>query len=248
MSWLLNLYKTYELNLDQVGKTSPKYNGHEYTLLPISHTTQTAHLEVYITEEGNFHSANLTDKSDANTVIPCTEDSASRAGSKIAPYPLHDKLIYVAGDFVKYGGKIKKEEPYSYYINQLKEWANSPFSVSKIKSIYIYLSKRKLIEDLINVGILHTDSKGNLINQWDKEAERHLIEKPPIFSRVTGDLDSTFIRFTVRSTNKVLSPIWKDPIVYESFIQFYDNMSGKSDYCYVTGKEMPSTSKHANKN
>ncbi|WP_035180660.1 type I-C CRISPR-associated protein Cas8c/Csd1, partial [Heyndrickxia coagulans] len=129
MSWLLNLYETYQANEEQVGKIEKKRNDQEYTLLPVSHTTQTAHLEVQVTEDGNFYYAEvINDKKDAITLIPCTEESSSRAGSKIAPYPLHDKLIYVAGDFVAYGGKIKKEEPFSYYIQQLGEWANSPFS------------------------------------------------------------------------------------------------------------------------
>ena len=82
MSWLLNLYETYQSNLDRVGKIEKKYNGQEYTLLPISHTTQTAHIEVLITEDGAFHTAEIIDKIDANTLIPCTEDSANRAGSK----------------------------------------------------------------------------------------------------------------------------------------------------------------------
>lgn len=109
MSWLLNLYETYESNLDLVGKIEKKHNNQEYTLLPVSHTTQNAHIEVEITEDGEFHSATVIDNE--NTLIPCTEDSASRSGPGAVkmPYPLHDKLSYVAGDYVAYGGKINKE-------------------------------------------------------------------------------------------------------------------------------------------
>ncbi|MGN7402021.1 type I-C CRISPR-associated protein Cas8c/Csd1 [Cytobacillus praedii] len=247
MSWLLNLYETYESNLDEVGKISKKYNGQEFTLLPISHTTQTAHIEVSITEDGEFHTASIIDKSDGSTLIPCTEDSASRAGSKIAPYPLHDKISYVAGDFVAYGGQIKKEEPFSYYISQLKEWAESPYAIPPIKSIYTYLNKRRLIKDLVNSGILYVGSDGNLIETWDKNAETFLGEKPPIFSTVTGEQESAFVRFTVHSSNRILPKMWKDIDVYESFIKFYKDLLGNDDYCYVTGKLLPSTEKHANK-
>ena len=107
MSWLLNLYETYESNLDRVGLIEKKYNDQEFMLLPVSHTTQTAHIEVEVTENGEFHSATVIDKGDGNTVIPCTEESASRSNS-IAPYPLHDKLSYVAGDFVEYGGTKRR--------------------------------------------------------------------------------------------------------------------------------------------
>ncbi|MGG4495618.1 type I-C CRISPR-associated protein Cas8c/Csd1 [Brevibacillus reuszeri] len=249
MSWLLNLYETYESNLDRVGKIEKKRNEQEYTLLPVSHTTQNAHIEVEITEDGEFHSATVIDKSDVSTLIPCTEDSASRSGSKIAPYPLHDKLSYVAGDFVAFGGEIKKEEPFSYYIKQLKDWANSPYAVSKVKSIYHYLSQGRLIEDLVKHRILYVDTEGRLIGKWDKHAEVLHGAKPPIFSIIAGDQTSAFVRFNVYSPDKdrILDKVWKDQEMYDSFIRFYSGQLGDEDLCYVTGKTLPATDKHANK-
>ena len=102
MSWLLDLYETYNQNESSVGITEYKRNGQPFILLPISHTTQSAHIEVHVTEDGNFHSAFVIPKDDAMTVIPATEESSSRAGAKTAPYPLHDKLSYVAGDYNSY--------------------------------------------------------------------------------------------------------------------------------------------------
>lgn len=247
MSWLLNLYETYESNFDRVGVVEKKSNDREFTLLPISHTTQNAHIEVTITEDGTFHSARVLDKNEMNTLIPCTEGSANRAGSKIAPYPLHDKLSYVAGDFVAYGGKIKKEEPFTYYIAQLKEWAESPYAVSKVKSIYNYVSKRTLIKDLVDSKILFLDGSGYLIETWDKKYESTYGEKPAIFSVVAGGQESAFIRFTVYSSKKLLTEVWKDQEMYNSFIRFYQDLLGDKDLCYITGDFLPSTDKHANK-
>jgi len=247
MSWLLNLFETYEYNLDRIGEIEKKYNGQEYTLLPISHTTQNAHIEVNITENGEFHSASVIDKSDASTLIPCTEDSASRAGSKIAPYPLHDKLSYVAGDFVAYGGKIKKDEPYSYYIKQLEEWAKSPYASEKVKSIYSYLNKKRLIKDLVNAEILFVDADNNLIDTWDKKYETMHGDKPAIFGVVAGGQESAFIRFNVYSPNKILKKVWKDNEMYDSFIRFYQDLLGDEDLCFVMGEQKPGTDKHANK-
>lgn len=141
MSWLFHLYETYEANLDQVGKAVKKGKDREYTLLPLSHTTQNAHIEVTIDEDGNFNAAKVLNKE--NTLIPCTEDAASRSGSKIAPYPLHDKLSYVAGDFVKYSSKVKNQDgaPFAAYIKNLGEWAGSPHANEKVKCIYNYLRK-----------------------------------------------------------------------------------------------------------
>ncbi|NDI36006.1 type I-C CRISPR-associated protein Cas8c/Csd1 [Chengkuizengella sediminis] len=248
MSWLLNLYETYQLNEDQVGNIRKRQNGQEYTLLPISHTTQNAHIEVQITETGGFHSAEIIDKQDASTLIPCTEDAANRAGSKIAPYPLHDKLSYVAGDFVAYGGKIKKEEPFTYYIKQLKEWTESSYATDEVKSIYIYLSKRRLIKDLVGDRKLFLDAHGQLIGTWDKKKYDILYgDKPLIFSTVTGGQESAFIRFNVRSHQETKKAVWKDKAIYESFIQYYRYLLGEQDICYVTGENLPSTDKHSNK-
>lgn len=247
MSWLLNLYETYEANLDKVGVIEKKRNGQEYTLLPISHTTQNAHIEVFITKNGEFHSASVIGKGDASTLIPCTEDSANRAGSKIAPYPLHDKLSYVAGDFLKYGGQIKKEEPFTYYITQLKDWADSPYSNETVKSIYKYLSKKQLISDLVNAKVLFLDANDKLIDSWDEKYKSLHGDKPPIFSVISGGQESAFVRFAIYSPDQILKKVWKDPEMYQSFINFYKNMLAEKDLCYVTGLTLPATDKHANK-
>ncbi|MGG1553026.1 type I-C CRISPR-associated protein Cas8c/Csd1 [Paenibacillus ferrarius] len=244
MSWLLNLYETYKANLGRVGEIEKKRNEQEYTLLPVSHTTQTAHIEVRVTEDGEYHSASVIDKQDAITLIPCTEDSASRAGAVIAPYPLHDKLSYVAGDYVAYGGEIKKEEPFSHYIRNLEAWANSPYAVDKVKSIYRYVSKGRLIQDLVEKDqILHVDANGRLIDKWDK------IEgaAPKIFSAVAGEQSSAFVRFTVYSPSQELDEVWKDKEMYDSFVQFYRGQLGEPELCYVSGERLPATDKHANK-
>lgn len=247
MSWLLNLYETYQSNLDRVGKVEKKYNDKEYTLLPISHTTQNMQIEVLISESGEFHSAIVVEKTDANTLVPCTKDAGNKAAAKTAPYPLHARLDYVAGDFDVYSKKSTKEEPFFYYICQLEKWVNSPYSNSKLKSIYTYLNKKELIKDLVNYKILYLDSNGKLIEAWDKKAEAFLGQKPAIFSAVTGGQESAFVRFNVYSPKKMLKKVWKDPEMYHAYIGFYNEFLSKHDYCYVTGDNLPTTDKHVNK-
>ncbi|AQT83281.1 CRISPR-associated protein Cas8c/Csd1, subtype I-C/DVULG [Paenibacillus larvae subsp. larvae] len=244
MSWLLNLYETYESNLDRVGVAEKKNKDQEFTLLPISHTTQTAHIEVTVTEEGEFHSASIIDKSDASTLIPCTEDSSSRSGSKVAPYPLHDKLSYVAGDFKAYGGQVKKEDPFIEYIKQLGDWAASPYGHAKVKSIFNYLKKGQLIGDLVKHRILAVDENNLLIGKWHDKYSSLYGEKPKIFSVLSGGQESAFVRFNVSNS---LKDVWKDQEMYESFIGFYNHKLGDEKLCYVTGNMLPSTEKHANK-
>ena len=246
MSWLLNLYETYQSNLDRVGKIELKSNEQPFMLLPISHTTQTAHIEVRVTEDGEFHSAEVVDKENANTVIPTTEESASRT-SGVAAYPLHDKLSYVAGDYAAYGCSRRNEEQFAAYIQQLQDWAISPYATSAVKSIFAYLSKRTLISDLVRERILFLDEKQKLIEKWDERAERLHGNKPPLFSVLVGEVENAFVRFTVRSADRQLIPVWEDPEMYDSFIQYYNNKLGDKDLCYVTGQLLPITERHANK-
>jgi len=247
MSWLLDLYRTYESNLDQVGVLEKRRNDQEFTLLPISHTTQNAHIEVEVTEDGEFHSARVIPKSDASTLIPCTEDSASRAGAVIAPYPLHDKLSYCAGDFVAFGGEIKKEIPFDTYIENLRKWAESPYSVPKVKSLYRYLRKGSLIEDLVREKVLYVDEKNRLIDKWDKALEEKHGARPEVFSVMIGGPEALFVRFNVRKPGEHLKKVWDDREMFESFIRYYSGELGDSDLCYVMGERLPATEKHANK-
>ncbi|MGE6629189.1 type I-C CRISPR-associated protein Cas8c/Csd1 [Bacillus sp. NPDC077027] len=245
MSWLLNLYETYQENLDRIGKIEERFYGDKsktFTLLPISHTTQTAHIEVLVTEDGSFHSATVTNKEDAVTVIPCTEASASRAGSVVAPYPLHDKLMYVAGDYEAYGGKRK--DHFHQYIENLESWVNSSHAHPKLNSILTYVKQKTLIRDLVNEGILHVDENQQLIEKWDQKYGEN---KPQIFSVLAGDQLSAFIRFDVHSFHDVSRQIWKDTEIYESFVQFYNTLLNEKDVCFVKGEVIPKTERHANK-
>lgn len=46
MTWLANLHKTYENHSHVIGQFEKKKNDREYALIPVSHTTQSAHIEV----------------------------------------------------------------------------------------------------------------------------------------------------------------------------------------------------------
>ncbi len=249
MSWLTTLYKTYENNIDEVGEVRKNRFEREYTLLPISHTTQTAHIEVTVTETGEFHSATVIEKNSGNTLIPCTEESANRAGlaANRRPYPLHDKISFVAGDFIDYAGKIRNEEPYQYYIELLKKWVTSPYSTSKLKSIYSYIIKKQLVQDLIQEKILVVDTEGALIDKWHRKYEELFDERPEIFSVSQGGQYSAFVRFNVHSTKEILTDVWNDKEIYDSFINFYNDALGDKDYCFVTGQYLPATDMHANR-
>jgi CRISPR-associated protein Csd1 len=246
MTWLSNLYKTYEKNKQSIGKFEKKKNDQEYALIAVSHTTQSAQIEISLDDRGNFISAKVVDKSDASTIIPCTEASANRTSAP-APHPLFDKLVYVAGDYTDFGGEVKTGTPHVDYMNQLKEWCDSPYAHPKVKRVYNYLSKGTLIEDLIEEKIMYVDEHNKLIDKWNKAMEDKYGEKPELFKVMTADQSAAFVRFAVNVIGEVESRLWRDETVQDSFIQFYNEKLSDNDLCFVSGKSLPYAEKHASR-
>ncbi|GAK11818.1 type I-C CRISPR-associated protein Cas8c/Csd1 [Geomicrobium sp. JCM 19039] len=241
MNWLNDLYNTYNRNIQQVGVWEEKKDGSEYTLLPIAHTTQQAHIEVTIDHEGDFLEASVIGK--VSTVLPCTEKSLIRT-SNVEPHPLHDKLMYVAGDFQKYGGKNrgKDQTPHEKYLDNLRKWAMSENTTIQVRSIYEYLKKGSLIEDLIDENVLFVDENNKLIEKWKSDYGDLIDTKPKIFTFIDNQFGA-FIRINVVSPS-LNTPVWKDTKMYESFITFYNDQLGEKGICYVKGNETPLIDKH----
>ena len=148
MSWLNDLYLTYEACKNEAGVVKEG----QPLLLPIAHLTQNAQLEVVLDEEGRFGRAYRVDKEDAVTVIPVTEDSSSRSGKAVFPHPLCDKLEYIAGDYGDFVSGSKKEK-YDKYIVQLEAWAQSKYSLPQVRTVCQYLRRGVLMHDLLEAGL-----------------------------------------------------------------------------------------------
>lgn len=243
MSWLQALYETYEENSHLVGKVSADEN--QVPLLPIYHTTQQAHIEVVLNSEGEFLRAEVVPLSQARTIIPCTEQSASRSGSKPVNHPLCDKLQYVAGDFVKYGGEVtsgfasRPEEPFELYKEALRCWAESEHSHPKVRAVYRYICKGRLIEDLVNRKILFVDEHNRLLAKWVGD------DPPPIFG-VLGSRrqDESFVRWVVEIPGALEPTVWKDQTLYQSWIRYMESTVEKQGLCFVTGVETTLATSH----
>lgn len=245
MNWLANLSKTYDDHAKVVGQFETKKNGKEYALIPISHTTQTAHIEVHLNVSGEIVNAKVVDKHDGSTIIPCTEAAASRTSAPV-PYPLFDKLMYVAGDYTSYCGEVKGT-PHQDYVAQLKAWCDSPFSHSKVRSVLNYVSKGTLIADLVAWDVLHTDNRGKLLDKWVAGSNEQETNKPKIFNVIASNQSGAFVRFAVDIPEQPESRLWRDASVQQSFIQFYEMSLQDKDICFVTGEYLPVADKHASR-
>lgn len=250
MSWLNDLYEIYKENADQVGKVQRTTSGKEIVLLPIAHAYQNAQIEVTITPEGEFYEADVVPKEESQTMIPVTIESAGRSGSTSAPHLIHDNLVYVAGDFEKYGGVYKKNKAgknsYQMYIENLQAWCESEYSQPVVKSVLKYLEKGTLIEDLVQANVMF-EKNHQLIPKWSKELEAELGEKPPLFSVVVGEQSASFVRFAIQEKGKEKRPLWGDKEIIDSFVAYYTNELTNEGLDYVTGEMLPLTENHPSK-
>lgn len=227
MSWTNELYNVYER---VVG--TEKAEG-EDPLLPISHSTANAQIELTIDEEGEFVSANSINKENAVTIIPVTEDSGTRS-SGITPMPLADKLVYIAGDYPQYteGKRSDNSAYFEAYIEQLNKWCESEFAHIAVKAIYAYLIKKELLGDLVGSGVLTVDAETGKLDTKVK---------------IAGiPQEDCFVRFIVQTKDSVCRT-WEDTSLYDSFIGFNSAESGSGELCYATGETKTLTYKHPSK-
>lgn len=226
LSWTQELYKVYEQQLEQQ-RDKPFNDGS--VLLPVSHSTANAQIEVTLKQDGSFVSARaLTKEEGLNTIIPVTEDSGAR-GNGVFPMPLADKLSYLCGDYLQYTGKDNTKH-FQAYLEQLGKWHNSPYTHPAVNAIYAYISQENLMKDLLECHILTLD-----------EASGQLAKKVSIAGIAQED---AFVRFRVFGDKQ---ETWLDESLYDSFIKWNSSESSESGLCYATGETAPITYKHPSK-
>ncbi|MCA9423408.1 MAG: type I-C CRISPR-associated protein Cas8c/Csd1, partial [Nitrospira sp.] len=255
MSWIEKLYRTYESN---IGAVEARGNE-EASLLPICHTTQNAHIEVTIDDQGNFRRAATISKDDAMTIIPCTEQSANPSGIKPVHQPLANKLQFIAGDFTAYGGEVTvgysdaPAQPFMNCMADLKAWCESKHAHWKAQAVFHYLEKKSLIADLVKEGVLHLDQDGKrlgkLLYEWESEAD-----KPEIFSLLSGKLDGkgkrsqwqseAFVRWRVEKSDVLDSSTQTDRELQQAWIAYYSSLKQIEGICYVSGRKLTLADSH----
>lgn len=229
MSWMSELYQVYENNC---GK------GDEKTvLLPVAHSTANAQIEVTLSEEGAFITASkIEDKTEAETIIPVTEDSCARSSGN-TPHPFADKLLYIAGDYKYYatGKRADNTEYYRAYMEQLKKWCDSVYVHPAVKAVYAYLEKKCLIKDLVACRVFAVEEESGRLSTAEK---------------IQGiGAEDSFVRFRIeyRDLLNTESRTWRDSSLYESYIKFNADMLSMKQLCYATGEVVPCTYKHPSK-
>ena len=241
MSWIQKLFDTYE-----------NCAGHEpegaELLMPICHTAQQAQIEIVMDGTGTFRRASVLDKNASTTMIPCTEESGGRAGSKPVNHPLCDKMQYVARDYLEFGGEVtsgfsaRPEEPHEAYMADIRAWAASGCGNSKLAAILNYVERGQVVADLIGAKVLPVGADGKLLKHWigDKEAA------PPIFRAIqnTQSPEVAFVRWRVEEVDNPSSATWQDTELISGWVNYYRRIQKKRGCCMVTGANLALAVQH----
>lgn len=226
MAWLKTLAETYDIHSNLAGDEK---NG-QAILLPISHSTFNAQIEVTIDKDGNFMNAKKLEKGkNVVTIIPVTEDSTAR-GNVVAPHALCDKLCYLAGDYTSYTG-TDKEKFYEAYMEQLRDWAESENTYFMVQAVYKYLKKKSLIQDLVNSKTLELNENNKLTDS----------------TKIQGlGQTGANIRFIVYGSSES-QEVWRNQELYKKYIAYYQQKLRKKKLCYASGKKEICSEKHPSK-
>ena len=228
MSWMQKLYRTYESILEQ-GVTDDAE-----PLTPVGHTIQNAHIVIVIDGQGNFQTARVMPPKTA-ILLPVTESSESRSGTKPPPHPLADKIQYVARDYIDYGGS--KSAFFEEYFTQLKQWCDSEFCHPKVVAILNYVAIGNVIADLVKAGVLMLDSDGKVLNKWEAEGDAPLIFS--VLPKTKGEIEfgAALVCWQVEISGDVQSRTWEDLSVRQSWIDYVSEGDSEKGFCFIQGKE-----------
>lgn len=141
------------MNFDKVLDLHDLLNLEE--IIPVAHTRILPHIGVLLSDNGNFIGAMIINNERCS--IPCTIESESRT-SGIAPHLIHDKMLYICGNYPKY------EQHHNAYMQQLSNYISN-VDDKLAKAVFIYLQKGTLNFDIKNLlSQLHVkEEKANII-------------------------------------------------------------------------------------
>lgn len=194
-------------------------------LTPIDHIEQRVHIEISVSEAGEFVHAIVVEKEP--TFIPVTEKSAGRTSGAEA-HPLCDKLRYVAGDW---GAK----ELHRLYREQLRRWAKYSRNPA-LMAVCKYVQRGTVVKDLLACGVLRSRPDGTLEREW-RDGLSPLAELLPTDPATKQrDQGNAVVRWRVESRGKMAAALWKDSQVQRDWSTYNATLSSKCGFCMATGK------------
>ena len=183
--------------------------------LPLYHKSIVSEYEISITPDGEYIPGSFVNAK-ADIIIPYSEASINRTGTKIAPHPLVDSLANISPECAAMKKKAKStgESAPSVYLQNLEDWCNSPYAHPLVQSIFKYHQMGTIYTDIIN------DSKEPDF-QIDPNAK---------------------VRIRIKDEHGEECP-WEDRSVAKAWINYYSStQSSEKDICYISGEYEPTAS------
>jgi len=234
MSLMNALLDTYNFALDNGLVDNPELSVNGQTILPVYHSNKKAGsnediFEITIDKHSDAVGGRFLDK-DEIVVFPITEDSITRAGSKIAPHAISDELSYLAKS---YNPNPQKNDEYLKGIKELldfeKEYPNENF-----RTIGEYIIKNTIIEDFLNFYLGNTaysiDEKFKL--SYDVTDNKGKFKKKKI------NLAKVFITFKLEKEFSGDVTLTRDTGLHNFYIAYIRNKnlcSSELSHCDITG-------------
>ena len=151
MGLMQSAYETYEAMAAQY---AGKYVENTEVLAPVSHVITRADIQITLDLEGKFLGASAIDKDAPKIIIPVTEKSAGRSGTKPVPHPLCDQIKYLSGE---------EQDKWELYVHQLAEWAEASDHPT-LRAVLAYVKGRSLVSDLTQADLIQRSEKGLIKN------------------------------------------------------------------------------------
>ena len=247
MSWMTKLHETY----DKTIKNSELTDHPD----PYFHIMEGCHIEITISENGDFKSAQslIIEKKygkkiyyeKTKTIIPITPKSLTGRTSGAAPYPLAEKIQYLAKDYIDFGGA--KTSYFSQYIDELSNWVNhNQFSHWKAEAVKKYVEKGCVIKDLVNSGLLFVflnEGKQKLVTKWKDQASGNE-KKPALIHSVGGEQGNAIIRWRVQKTGVPDDTTWHDDSLIKSWQSYQAVTHKENGFCQILGRKTYVTTTH----
>ncbi|MEE8738949.1 MAG: type I-C CRISPR-associated protein Cas8c/Csd1 [Bifidobacterium sp.] len=208
MSLWSSLLETYDEVQDAADTTVTVSSDVSKIFLPLHHTTLKTQLCITLDSNGMLRKIEK-DSRDISIIVPCTEKSMGRSGTKPVPHPLCDQLQYV--------DKTYDANKFDLYMKQLNSWKGDSV---KLNAIYRYLHEHSISKDARDFDIdlyIPTDAlpissdSGN--SEQDEPNDQKRFEK----DRKIG------VRFSVEVIGDPTPYVWEDRAIRELWIAHQNN-------------------------
>lgn len=217
MGWMQKLNEVYDTMIEVV----PEAGSNEAVLIPVGFIQKQVKYLVTLRPDGTFSDAREMTEDEMTCIVPSTPQAEARTGDNGTPFPLAEQLKYLACDGADNPRLVK-------YLHQLKDWCDQPDAPDCLRTLYCYLEKKTLLQDLCSVS-------GLKVKYHKDEAKKD-----------AGGADAkVFVCFAVQSLYDSETRLWMREDVRKSWSSYIARApEDDTALCYATGEQRKPLDNH----